>query len=366
MRKYIILSILAIITLWNIGSASDFSFFLLQGKLYPHINNGSAIKNCESYTRKDSILIVSPECILAGELPKLSLQDRADAVWTVIESFWTGYLSDKEFIIYKPEKVSIDKTKSIYPLSKQEKKRLTIAKEKGETVEIPLSAFAKAILPELAFFISQKDLSNLKPCTKFNYLLAFNNLDWKVIPAGEQFNFNQYLSSLKGYCKWLWGLDLRFYWGVCGVASQLFRASLTHPLMETPTRRGHSEWFSVYYGEKVEGDDAAVYEKDKQLVLKNNAPSDTIIKTFKKGEMSYLVLISEAKEVQDKRVEIQKIYQTPLQVKLLKESYQKEKKSDTSFLGKIPFWIKDAKESIQNIGSENFTSRYTTITSENR
>jgi len=64
---------------------------------------------------------------------------------------------------------------------------------------------------DLAFYISEKDISQLKPCTKHNYLLAFETLDGKFIKAGSDFSFNRHLFGLRGYCQGNAGLDLKFY-----------------------------------------------------------------------------------------------------------------------------------------------------------
>lgn len=183
------------------------------------------------------------------------------------------------------------------------------------------------VVSDLAFFVADKDISALKPCTKANYLLAFENLDGKIIKAGADFNFNHYLFGLRGYCEGFGGLDLKFYGGVCGVASQLFRAALTSPFVEVPMRWGHNERFSAYYGDKIQGDDAAVYETSKQLILKNTTASDLLIKTFREGEKTALVFISDAKNSRNKRVEIQKVYESPLEVKLVKSVYQAKGKT---------------------------------------
>ena len=73
-------------------------------------------------------------------------------------------------------------------------------------------------------FSSFKDISMLDACTKHNYLLAFEQLDGKIIQPGESFNFNHFLAKLKGYCTGRGAKTFTFYGGVCGVASQLFRA----------------------------------------------------------------------------------------------------------------------------------------------
>ncbi len=108
----------------------------------------------------------------------------------------------------------------------------------------------------IAVFSSFKDISMLDPCTKHNYLLAFEQLDGKVINPWESFNFNAFLTNLRGYCTGRGAKTFSFYGGVCGVASQLFRTWLSSPQVRIDKRRGHNDRYMQYYGSEVEGDDA--------------------------------------------------------------------------------------------------------------
>lgn len=310
-----------------------------------------ASKECTTYERIDDQIFLDPPCVLKGSLPQFSLKDRADMIGERIASVAKWYNSQAEATAYKPAEISFSKGINLYPLTTKRRQKLLLAQQKKEKVWFPLSFFTPLVVWDVAFYASEKDISQLKSCTKHNYLLAFENLDGKVIRAWASFNFNHYLFWLWGYCKGNKGLDLKFYGGVCGVASQLFRSSLTNPLLEIPTRWWHNEWYSAYYGEKVQGDDASVYETSKQLIIKNNAQTDVVIKTFQKWEMTYLILVTDKKAIKNKRVEIQKLYPSPLKVQLLREVYQKEG---------------NTKESIKNIKSELFTSHYLGVTAESR
>ena len=131
----------------------------------------------------------------------------------------------------------------------------------------------------IAVFSSFKDISMLDACTKHNYLLAFEQLDGKVINPWESFNFNAFLTNLRGYCTGRGAKTFSFYGGVCGVASQLFRAWLSSPQVRIDKRRGHNDRYMQYYGSEVEGDDAAVYEQSKQFVFTNTSDFPFLIKT---------------------------------------------------------------------------------------
>lgn len=215
--------------------------------------------------------------------------------------------------------------------------------------------------------MSEKDISRLKPCTKHNYLLAFEQLDGRLIQAFSSFNFNHYLFGLRGYCQGIGGLDLRFYGGVCGVASQLFRAALTSPFLEIPTRYSHNERFAAYYGDRVEGDDAAVYETSKQLILKNHSSYDLLIKTFQAQEKTALIFVVPSQAVQGVWVEVQKTYPSPLEVKLVKDVYKQSSPSPAPiqvFPSYSPLPASD--KVVQHLRSEAFESRYFQVNADSR
>ena len=346
MPKVLFLVLFLFFFVFNAG----FGFPFFSPKTSPIINFSSA--DCSDYQRVEDKIFLDPVCVLNGRLPNLSLKDRADIVWTRILSFSKGYDSQAETILYRPAEIALSKANNLYPLTEKRRQQLVLAHQKGKKIWFPLSFFASLVVPNLAFYISEKDISQLKPCTKHNYLLAFETLDGKLIKAGSDFSFNRHLFGLRGYCQGNAGLDLKFYWGVCGAASQLFRASLTNPLLEIPKRRGHNDWYSAYYGEKVQGDDASVYETSKQLIITNNSTSDVVIKTFQQWAKTYLVLVTDKESVQDKRVEIQKIYLGPLQVKLFREVYQKS--------------LVSGKKVIKSLKSEFFFSKYLSINSKSR
>lgn len=351
----------------GITSASDFPFFLGYGNISPLTSQSTPI-NCDHYERKGEIILVNPSCILQGKIPQLSLKDRIDAVWKRLSRVETGYLSHQAFSVYRPKSVEFQSGDTLFPLSRERRNALLSAQKKNKKAELSLSLFAENVKSSLAFFIADKDISQLKPCTKTNYLLAFENLDGKRIKAGSEFNFNHYLFGLRGYCQGQGSLDLKFYGGVCGVSSQLFRAALTSPVLKIPLRRGHNERFSAYYGDLVEGDDAAVYETSKQFILHNISDEDIFIKTFQKDEKTFLVFATDQKAVERKWVEVQKIYETPLQVRITKQIYQKAipQKSFSWFYVLPNFSSANEKKETKLIDSELFVSRYLKINHELR
>lgn len=216
----------------------------------------------------------------------------------------------------------------------------------------------------IAVFSSFKDISMLDACTKHNYLLAFEQLDGKVINPWESFNFNAFLTNLRGYCTGRGAKTFSFYGGVCGVASQLFRASLSSPQVRIDKRRGHNDRYMQYYGSEVEGDDAAVYERSKQFVFTNTSDFPFLIKTEESRNHTKLFFITDVKAVDQHRVTIDKKKITPLTVDLSKKVFKQAQISKISCKNQIsPFFSPQKLDcqthyQAQELSSQSFRSRY--------
>ena len=104
------------------------------------------------------------------------------------------------------------------------------------------------------------------------------------------------------------------------MSSQLFRASLIDPDIAILQRHPHNEWFTMYYGEKAEGDDAAVVEMRKQFEISNNGSTDVYFRTKKQGSRTFLVIISPQAPTQ--QVKISKTYISDLEVTLTRLIFQ--------------------------------------------
>jgi len=111
-----------------------------------------------------------------------------------------------------------------------------------------------------------------------------------------------------------------FYGGVCGVSSLLFRISLLQPDIQIIQRYPHSEWYTIYYGDTVEGDDAAVIEMRKQFEIKNTGATPIYFRSKNIGTRTYAAFIIPGKV--DKIVSISKIWKSQMQVTLTQKIYQ--------------------------------------------
>lgn len=140
-----------------------------------------------------------------------------------------------------------------------------------------------------SFFVVRKDMTPLKNCTKQNYTVALRHFDGFSWGPGRILNVNNEISYLGGYCKGSGPQNLKFFGGVCGFATQLFRLSLLIPKIDVLKRYNHSFWSVPYYSDYIYGDDAVLYQKSKQLELKNSLTNQIYLKVLEKDSYTYLV-----------------------------------------------------------------------------
>jgi hypothetical protein len=266
--------------------------------------------------------VVSPQCLLKGTLPKLSLQEVVDEVRPQVKGFDHIYLPHSSQFIYEGTNLLFAKKyPPLLPQTQAEKDDLREATAQQKTILITRNQLAHYYLSTFSFYVADKDISQLKPCTKQNYMTAFTSLDKRLWRQGTVLNLNAELQSLGGYCRGQTDTDLMFYGGVCGVSSQLFRVSLLHPDIEILQRSAHNERFTVYYGDRVEGDDASMIQMRKQFEIKNTSDADIYFRTKQLGERTYLVAVSPSQIT--RFVAISKVWRNSLSVQLSKKIYKK-------------------------------------------
>jgi hypothetical protein len=162
------------------------------------------------------------------------------------------------------------------------------------------------VLPLLAEQIERspahRTIDNYGNCAKQNYLTAAQHFGNVILQPGEEFEINQHIAHLDWYCKWT-GEEYMFYQWVCWLSTQLFRAWLINPDIEIVRRAPHSKRYTKYYGETVYGDDSAIYENLKKMVIKNRGNHPIQIRTLSWATEHYLVIMWPKT---DKQVLIQK------------------------------------------------------------
>lgn len=248
--------------------------------------------NCE-YTESMWIFTINASCVQQKKLPKLSLYEIIDTVWDEIDWFsWYYEPLSPSFNYYWATPIFKTQWSSYLQWDPLANKLIFQAIKAREKVTFSYNELAQYYAQHLSYFVADKDLTNLGNCTRKNYLIALDGINWYILNPWNIFNVNQKLSSLEWYCKWTSNELHSFYWWVCGMVSQLFRVSLINPDIVVNKRYPHNEWFVQYYWENIWGDDAAVYEYSKQFEIKNLGDSDIIFKTKNNENKSIIVAIS--------------------------------------------------------------------------
>ena len=252
----------------------------------------SIAQDC-SYESYNDYYIINPVCIKQKELPDMTLVAIINEIWDQIEDF-SGYYQPFEQSFNYFGATPIFKTVGNKYLEWDEESLQLVdqAIKKWENIQISRKELAQYYAEHLSYFVADKDLTELWNCTRQNYLIALESLDWLIMNPWDIFDANTKLISLQWYCKWASSTGYLFYWWVCGMTSQLFRVSLLNPNITINKRFPHSERFVQYYGDIVWWDDAAVYEKSKIFEIQNSGDSDIIFKTRHKDNRSIMVAIS--------------------------------------------------------------------------
>lgn len=246
---------------------------------------------CEYAREKKDMYIVSPSCLIKNDLPKIPFKDAIDYLWPYIDSFNMIYNDTNQVFSYQWTSPIFKKEYEILPKTLEEKLTLIRLQNKWKTIRIHKSSLAYQTIKKANFYTVYKDTSILKRCTKQNYTIALNKINGKIMEKGETLNLNKEIMNLKWYCKWAGAQDLLFYGGVCGFATQLFRTSLLVPTIEITKRYAHSERLVPYYSDYIFGDDAALYQMNKQLEIKNIGDTQVYLKVLDKWNATYFVMM---------------------------------------------------------------------------
>ncbi len=267
-------------------------------------------KNTCDINRFDKYIEVSPVCLL-DEMPSLSVERSLDFLLPDLWGF-NNYYSLSDSFSYRPTipyfKISnISELLSDYDKyisSIYKKIVITYLENKNIKVRIDNHFLARNMFQKYSFYVVPTELSTRSACSLANYRAAISHLDGLVLLAGEELNLNNLISYDPNSCKWTTAKSYMFYAGACGSSTQLFRLSLLMPYVDVIERYPHSKRWAFYYGNKISGDDAAMYENSKKMIIKNNFDTSIYFKVYEQWNKSYLVWIVPQK-IKD-RVEINK------------------------------------------------------------
>lgn len=266
--------------------------FWLYGRDNNSLQNKEYSANC-SYTLSAWIFKINAVCIQQKQLPQLTLVDIVNEVRNQIEWFsWYYDAHSPSFNYYWATPIFSTKWSPYLQWNEESEQLISGAIEKRKKITFTYNELAQYYAQHLSYFVADKDLTNLWRCTRKNYLIALDWMDWVIMNPWDVFNANVKLGLLRWYCEWASEWSFSFYGGVCGMVSQLFRVSLLDPEIIVNSRFPHNERFVQYYWETVWGDDAAVYEYSKSFEIKNLSNSDIIFKTRHEWNKSIFVAIS--------------------------------------------------------------------------
>jgi len=162
-------------------------------------------------------------------------------------------------------------------------------------IRIDKSTVAYNSIKNANFYVVYRNISSLKRCTKQNYFVAANILNNTILEPGETLNLNKKIANAAWYCKWSGPQNLMFYWWVCGLATQLFKAALLSPEIKITKRHPHSRRLVPYYSEYIYGDDAAIYEMNKEFEIQNIWEHPLYFKLLEKNNGVFLAIITPQK-----------------------------------------------------------------------
>lgn len=152
------------------------------------------------------------------------------------------------------------------------------------------------IISKYTWYVSDRYIDNYGSCSRQNFMRAFDEFGTIVLQPGQSFNVNKLLAWLDGYCTGAsdendLDREYMFYQWVCGFSTQVWRNALINPYLETTRRQAHGNWWQAYYGDEIVGDDAAIYEMDKQLEIRNASDMPIYMRTLDVDGKKYLLSV---------------------------------------------------------------------------
>jgi len=195
----------------------------------------------------------------------------------------------------------------------------------------PLGAVAAAylrnqqidqIVSRYTWYVSDRYIDNYGPCAKQNFMRAFDEFGTVILQPWQSFNVNKLLAWLDGYCTGASTREYMFYQWVCGFSTQVWRNALINPYLETTKRQPHGNWWQAYYGDEIVWDDAAIYEMDKQLEIRNGSDYPIYLRTLSVGGQKYL--ISVVPKQWDTIVELKREHIGPLRGRVIRSIKDKD------------------------------------------
>ncbi len=248
----------------------------------------------------------SPLSEFTGEANPLTSQliVDVDAVIPYIRGFDEVYdvkLKDKTYVGSRIQRETVDTSQALIRSPQRDRDDLSVFNELM-AAQIR-NARIHTIISSYTRYVSDRYIDNYGRCAKQNFMRAFDEFGTVILQPWQSFNVNKLLAWLDWYCIGE-GWEYMFYQWVCGFSTQVWRNALINPYLETTRRQNHGNRWQAYYGTEIVGDDAAIYEMDKQLEIRNGSELPIYMRTLQVWGNKYL--LSVVPKQTDKVVEIRR------------------------------------------------------------
>ena len=236
--------------------------------------NSSPKRPCVVDTSQIATISLTPSCFQTGTI-NFDRMKYMDVIWPHITQFTGLYDTVRTGFVYTGGQIQLSGTQDIgwlYGTGRDVRIWLGMIDRLGGKITLSSSDWmAYRLHHQATVYIADRDIHNYGPCSTHNFNLAFDAFGTVILAPWSWYNINRVLANATGYCvgddentrKYL------FYQWVCGFATQLFRQWLINPFIAITKRAPHTQRYSKYYSGYIYGDDAAIYEYDKQLEIKN-------------------------------------------------------------------------------------------------
>lgn len=222
------------------------------------------------------------------EMPVLSMDEVMKTLNPYMIDIADAYKTDQDDFSYKPTTVFFDQS-FIDTVAKQSD-AISTSIDIDWYVQIPYTYLGWNQFQTWSVYASIRDTSMYWSCRKTNYDIAMNELDGRVVNPWELLNMNKIIARKPWYCTgWT---NFLFYEWACWWSTQLFRNALLNPYIEVEKRYPHGKWYAWFYGSNIMGDDASMYERSKQLEVKNIWSKPIVFSTFVRESDWNTVLLS--------------------------------------------------------------------------
>ena len=234
---------------------------------------------------------VKASCFYYKKFPKLSIKEFASLIFPYIEWFENVYDLNSTWFFYQTAKPKFYLNFDTWYIWTWKNKLLLdfILDKLNYFIKIPKLQVAFLNLENYSFFVAWKNLSKRDKWRLQNFNVAIRATDNLVLQPGENFNFNKKVAYLPWYYTKNSDRKYAFYGWVCWVSTMFFRNALINPYLYVTKRYNHNHRYVYFYSSYLYWDDAAVYQFDKILELKNISNKPILFKTKKIWNEIYLV-----------------------------------------------------------------------------